>query len=79
MVDAATQIKVPVTIVTGDTDHVVSPKIHAGHFAQAVPQTRLIVLPNVGHMPQVAEPDLIVGEIESMSAQAYRATAAAAN
>lgn len=73
------QIKVPVTIITGDTDHVVSPTIHSKHFAQAVPQTKLIVLPNVGHMPQVAEPDLIVGEIESMAAQASRTNAAAAN
>lgn len=73
------KIKVPITIVTGDTDHVVSPTIHSRHFAEAVPQTKLIVLPNVGHMPQVAAPEIIVGEIESMMTQVSRANAAAAN
>ena len=73
------QIKVPITIFTGDTDNTVSPKIHSRHFAEAVPQSKLIVLPQVGHMPQVAAPDLIVSEIESMMAQASRTNAAAAN
>ena len=73
------QIKVPVTIVTGDTDNTVSPNIHSRHFAEAVPQTKLIVLPNVGHMPQVAAPNLIAGEIESMMTQVLRTNAAAAN
>lgn len=73
------QIKVPVTIVTGDTDSTVSPKIHSSHFAEAVHQTKLIVLPNVGHMPQVADPALIVREIESMMTEAERMSAAASN
>jgi pimeloyl-ACP methyl ester carboxylesterase len=73
------KIKVPVTIVTGDTDNTVSPKTHSVHFAQAVPQTKLIMLPGVGHMPQVAAPDLIVREIESMMTQVTRTSAAAAN
>lgn len=73
------QIKMPVVIVTGDTDNTVSPKIHSRHFAEAVPQTKLIVLPNVGHMPQVAAPGLIVDEIESMITQVSRTNAAAAN
>ncbi len=73
------KIKVPVTIITGDADEVVSPQVHARPFAAAVPRTKLIVLPNVGHMPQIAAPDLIVGEIESMLAQLSRTNAAAAN
>lgn len=73
------QIKVPVVIFTGDTDQIVSPTIHSKHFAQAVPQTKLIVLPDVGHMPQVAAPDRIVGEIESMMKKVLRTSATAAN
>ena len=73
------QIKIPVTIVTGDTDHIVSPKIHSVHFAKAVSQTKLIVLPDVGHMPQVAAPDTVVNEIESMITKASRIKAVAAN
>ncbi|MEW6767354.1 MAG: alpha/beta hydrolase [Pseudomonadota bacterium] len=73
------QIKVPVTIVTGDSDNTVSPKIHSRQFAEAVPQTKLIVLPGVGHMPQYAAPEMIANEIESMGAQVSRTNAAAAN
>jgi pimeloyl-ACP methyl ester carboxylesterase len=73
------QIKMPITIFTGDSDQIVSPTIHSRHFAEAVPQTKLIVLPNVGHMPQVAEPDLIAGEIESMATKVSGTNAAAAN
>lgn len=72
------KIKVPVVIVTGDTDNTVSPKIHSRPFADAVPQTRLIVLPNVGHIPQVIASELIAREIESMMTQVSSSTAAAA-
>lgn len=72
-------IKVPVLVVTGDTDNTVSPEIHSRHFAAAVPGAKLIVLPNVGHMPQVAAPDLIVSEIEAMQAKLMAKTSAAAN
>jgi pimeloyl-ACP methyl ester carboxylesterase len=60
------QIKMPVVVVAGDADQVASPKLHAKQFAHNVPQTRLIMLPNVGHMSQVAAPDLIAGEIVAM-------------
>ncbi|MES2750853.1 MAG: alpha/beta hydrolase, partial [Pseudomonadota bacterium] len=60
-------IKIPATIITGDTDKTVSTDIHSRPFAAAVPQTKLIVLPDVGHMPQIAAPDLIVREIEAMA------------
>ena len=37
-------------------------------FAQAVPQTRLIVLPELGHMVQNAVPDLVISEVDRMVA-----------
>ena len=70
-------IRVPVTIITGDADKTVSTDIHSRPCAAAVPQTKLVVLPNGGHMPQVYATDLIVAEIEAISAkaQAFSATA----
>lgn len=70
-------IRIPVTIVTGDADKTVSTDIHSRPFAAAVPQTKLVVLPNGGHMPQVYATDLIVAEIEAIAAkaQAFSATA----
>jgi pimeloyl-ACP methyl ester carboxylesterase len=59
-------IRVPVTIIAGDADKTVSTSIHARPFAAAVPQTKLIVLPGVGHMVQNAAPDLIASEVDAM-------------
>lgn len=72
------KINVPVVVITGDADNTVSPKIHSRPFVEAVPGAKLIVLPNVGHMPQVAAPDLIAREIEAMMVQVSSNTAAAA-
>lgn len=63
------EIKVPVTIISGDeSDRTVSTRIHSRPFAATVPQTKLIVLPGVGHMIQQAVPDLVVAEVEAMMA-----------
>jgi pimeloyl-ACP methyl ester carboxylesterase len=59
-------IKVPVTIISGDVDKTVSTVIHSRMFAKAVPNAKLIVLPGVGHMIQNAVPDLVASEIEAM-------------
>ena len=60
------ELKMPVAIFTGDRDDVVSPNIHSAAFARQVPQTQLTVLPNVGHMPHYAAPDVIALAIEKM-------------
>ena len=59
-------IKAPVTIISGDVDKTVSTVIHSRLFASAVPNAKLIVLPDIGHMIQNAVPDLVVAEIEAM-------------
>jgi pimeloyl-ACP methyl ester carboxylesterase len=69
-------IRVPVTIVAGDADKTVSTDIHSRPFATAVPQTKLVVLPNGGHMPQVYAVDVVVAEIELMAAKAQAASSA---
>jgi pimeloyl-ACP methyl ester carboxylesterase len=68
-------IKAPVVVISGDVDKTVSTNIHSRPFAAAVPNAKLIVIPNVGHMVQNAVPDLVISEIEAMSA----GLAAAAN
>jgi pimeloyl-ACP methyl ester carboxylesterase len=51
------RITMPVAILTGDSDTVVSPEIHAGRLAQVLLKARLDVLPGVGHLPHEVEPD----------------------
>jgi pimeloyl-ACP methyl ester carboxylesterase len=57
------EIAVPVTIVTGDCDGVVAPREHAFRLAAEMPDTRLIVLDDTGHMPLHMRPDLVANEI----------------
>jgi pimeloyl-ACP methyl ester carboxylesterase len=72
-------IKVPIVIVTGEVDKTVSTNRHSRPFAAAVPQTKLIVLPDVGHMIQDAAPELVISEIEAMIGRIAPGAAAAAN
>ncbi len=60
------EITAPVTIIAGEPDKTVSTNIHARPFAAMVPNAKLIVLPDLGHMVQNAVPDLVKAEIETM-------------
>jgi pimeloyl-ACP methyl ester carboxylesterase len=60
------EIRAPVTIIAGEPDKTVSTNIHARPFAAKVPNAKLIVLPDLGHMVQNAVPDLVKTEIETM-------------
>jgi pimeloyl-ACP methyl ester carboxylesterase len=71
-------IKAPTVVIAGDVDKTVSTSIHSRPFAAAVPNAKLIVIPNVGHMVQNAVPDLVISEIEAMSAGLTAASQAAA-
>lgn len=53
------RIALPVAILAGDQDGVVSTDIHARALDREIPTTRLTVLEGVGHMPQHARPDLV--------------------
>jgi pimeloyl-ACP methyl ester carboxylesterase len=73
-------ITAPITIIAGQADKTVSTHIHSQPLAATAPNTKLIVLPGVGHMIQFAAPDLVIAEIEAMIGKiAQGATAAAAN
>ena len=66
------EIKAPVVVITGDEDKTVSTNIHSRPFAAAVPNAKLIVLPDVGHMVQHAAPELVVSEIDAMMLSARK-------
>ncbi|WP_322513954.1 alpha/beta hydrolase [Rhodopseudomonas palustris] len=71
------QITAPTVLIHGDADEIVSVDIHSRAFAAAVPQAKLIVLPDVGHMVQNAAPDLVQREIEALIATAVTKSHAA--
>jgi pimeloyl-ACP methyl ester carboxylesterase len=71
------EIMVPVTIIAGEPDKTVKTDIHARPFAATVPNAKLIVLPDLGHMVQNAVPDLVKTEIETMIGKIVPAQAAA--
>jgi pimeloyl-ACP methyl ester carboxylesterase len=72
-------IRIPVVVITGDTDKTVSPTIHSRPFVAAVPDAKLIVLPGVGHIVQNAAPELVASEIDAMIGKIAHSTAAAAD
>lgn len=51
------EIKVPVAILAGDSDLVVSPTIHAMKLAQVLPNARIDIVAGVGHLPQEIAPE----------------------
>ena len=71
-------IKAPTVVIAGEVDKTVSTNIHSRPFAAAVPNAKLIVIPNVGHMVHYAVPDLVISEIEAMRAGLAAAPQAAA-
>jgi pimeloyl-ACP methyl ester carboxylesterase len=71
-------IRAPVVVISGDVDKTVSTNIHSRPFAKAVPDVKLIVLPDVGHMIQNAAPGLVISEIDGMIGKlAHRPSVAA--
>ncbi|MDP1865533.1 alpha/beta fold hydrolase [Bradyrhizobium sp.] len=72
-------INAPVVVISGDgADKTVSTSIHSRPFVATVPDAKLIVLSDVGHMVQHAAPDLVVAEIEAMIGRIAPGPAAAA-
>jgi pimeloyl-ACP methyl ester carboxylesterase len=72
-------IRMPAVVISGELDKTVSTNRHSRPFAKTVPNAKLIVLPDVGHMIQNAAPELVISEIEAMIGKIAHGTAAAAN
>ena len=58
------EIRVPVSILAGDSDLIVSEKENAGRLHQALPRSHLIVLPKTGHEIPFTRSLAVVDEIE---------------
>lgn len=58
------EISVPVSILTGDSDLIVSEKEQAGRLHQALPRSHLALLPKTGHQIPFTHPQAVVDEIE---------------
>jgi pimeloyl-ACP methyl ester carboxylesterase len=71
-------IRVPTLVISGELDKTITTNIHSRPFAKAVPNAKLVVLPDVGHMVQNAVPELVISEIEAMIGKTMRGTAAGA-
>ena len=60
----------PALIITGDTDTVVSPEIHARTAAKEMQNAKLVVLNGAGHAPQHSRTNEVLKEIKTfMEAQ----------
>jgi pimeloyl-ACP methyl ester carboxylesterase len=61
-------IQVPAVAIGGDADRVVWTDLHARSFAREVPHARLVVLPQVGHMPHHVARETVLAEIDALAA-----------
>jgi pimeloyl-ACP methyl ester carboxylesterase len=57
-------LSMPVAILVGDGDTVVSPTIHALRLAKTLPNARIEVLSGVGHLPHEARPEAVLKLVE---------------
>ena len=64
------EIAIPVAIMVGDSDTVVSPSIHAEQLSHALPNVRLEVVQGAGHVPHEGEPNVLAALIAWVHAQA---------
>ena len=68
------EIRVPVAIVTGDSDLIVPAKENAHRLHEAVPHSELIVLDKTGHQIPFTRPEAVVEAIDRVSVPRAAAT-----
>ncbi|PZX18475.1 pimeloyl-ACP methyl ester carboxylesterase [Palleronia aestuarii] len=64
------EIDVPVEMLHGTADGVVSAELHSEPTASAVPGANLVLLEGLGHMPHHSDPDAIVAAIDRAAERA---------
>lgn len=57
------QLRIPVTIIAGAADRVVDPQAHSVRLHGDIPESELVVLPDVGHMVHFAAADVIAASL----------------
>ena len=58
------EISVPVSILAGDSDLIVSEKENAERLQQTIQTSRLLILPSTGHQIPFTRPPIVIDEIE---------------
>ena len=66
--DRYPEIKVPVTIVTGDSDQIVPADQNSVRLNQALPDSRLSLLPRTGHQIPFTSPEAVMDAIDQIAA-----------
>ncbi len=61
-------LTVPTVVMSGSSDFVVAPALHAIPFAAAVPRAKLVMLPGIGHMLHHTAVERVLAEIEGLAA-----------
>jgi len=61
------EIRVPATVVAGDSDEIVWTDLHSRSFAREMPGAELILMPGIGHMPQYADKATVLSAIEALA------------
>lgn len=67
------ELSMPVRLLAGADDRIVDPQAHSVRLHQALPQSRLTVVPGAGHMVHYAVPEKVVADVEAISAPAEAA------
>ena len=62
-------IDIPVEILHGDADTIVPLDIHSRPLSTQLPNNRLTVMENVGHMPHHADPETVIAAIDRVAGQ----------
>ena len=67
------ELRMPVTILAGAADSIVHPEAHSGRLHRDVPHSRLVVVPECGHMVHYAVPDQIAAALAQVPTRAIEA------
>jgi pimeloyl-ACP methyl ester carboxylesterase len=63
-------LRLPVSIIAGEGDRVLSTRVHSVRLHQLLPDSRLLLVPGAGHMVHHAVPDTVAAEVERMASAA---------
>lgn len=58
------ELRLPVQLLTGDADRVVSPTLHSAALAREAPDAEIVFVPGAGHLLPYAHPDAVLQAIE---------------
>jgi pimeloyl-ACP methyl ester carboxylesterase len=61
------EITIPVTIITGDSDLIITQKDNAARLHEALPKSRLIIIPMTGHQIPITRPQIVTDEIDRVA------------